>query len=352
MKKSIIVVVVWLFSIHTGNSQTSTDFAFNRYSVTVKRNLNESNTFNLYRGQISVEETENANAILGEVITNDTILRFIPLVPLGLHQDYTVIYNNHITHFSLDLPKSYELQTITDIYPSSKKLPSNVLKWYIKFANPINETNVYNHIRILNQDGDTLSRTFLNIENALVNTDGRLLTLWIEPGRQKRGLIPNQQLGSVFQPGKSYKLIVLKTLKDKQGVSMSNDFIHSFQITEDDRKKPDIKLWEIVSPETSTNDLIMHSNEPLDYGSVLGSIIILDADNKEVFGNWKFTNNEKTLIFKPTDIWSKGKYRIFFNTRIEDLAGNNLKQLFDNKIDDKDHLVHKNTEYILEFNIH
>jgi len=174
----------------------------------------------------------------------------------------------------------------------------------------------------------------LRLENVLISNNATLLTLWIEPGRQKRDLIPNKQLGPVFTNQESYSLVVSKKIKDQKGVSMQKDLIHSFQITDADRVKPTINTWKIDFIEVnSRSNLVIRCNESIDYGSSLGNIVVLDSNDNEVMGDWVLLDQETVLSFNPNQSWKKDTYQIYFDAGIEDLAGNNLDRLFDRQLD-------------------
>ncbi|EZH75581.1 hypothetical protein ATO12_02000 [Aquimarina atlantica] len=331
----VLFVVIVFFTVLEIYSQTSPEFTFNKEYITVKKDVKTSGNFYVYRGEIPKDEFSSINPVLGKLIEEKTSIRFTPLIPFGWNQKYTVVYGDTIEYFVLDIPEEYEYLSVTSIYPSAKTLPSNLLKWYIQFSHPINETHIYDHIRFINAVGDTLPRAALSLENALISNHGKLLTVWVEPGRQKRDLIPNKQLGPVFKNENSYKLVVLKKLKDINGISMHDNFIHSFQITNADRIKPDINSWKIQAPKVNSKSrLLISCHEPLDYGSTQNSITVINTKGEKINGNWQFTDHESTMFFTPLHPWKKGNYNILLQPHIEDLAGNNLDRLFDSEITD------------------
>lgn len=335
VKNPILFVLIIFFTVLEIYSQISPEFTFNKEYIAVKKDVKTSGNLYIYRGEISKDELSNVNPVLGKLIEEKTSLRFTPLIPFGWNQKYTLVYGDTVEYFSLDIPEEYKYLSVTSIYPSAKTLPSNLLKWYIHFSHPINETHIYDYIRFVNATGDTLPRAALSLENALISDHGKLLTVWIEPGRQKRDLIPNRQLGPVFKNENAYKLVVLKKLKDKNGISMQDNFTHSFQITNDDRVKLDVNLWKIQSPKVNSKSHVLIScHESLDYGSTQNSVMVVNVKGEKIDGNWQLINHESTLSFTPLYPWKKGSYNVLFDNHIEDLAGNNLDRLFDSEITD------------------
>ncbi|MEB3346499.1 Ig-like domain-containing protein [Aquimarina gracilis] len=304
--------------------------------IALTETVDSSASFKVYKGELSEKNVHTATPILGSIISKKESSRFTPLIPFTFNQKYTVVYNGVVDYFEINPPKDYERLSIEAIYPSSRKLPSNVLKWYIRFSKSIDQTNPYDHIHFLTASGDTIRKAILNLENALISEDRKLLTVWIDPGRQKRGLIPNQQLGAVFEEGKEYSLVITQEFKDKEGIPLKQNQIHQFIITTSDRKQPNVNSWKIRSPEVGTiSELKIDFKEQMDYGSMLNRITLLNPDKKKVTGDLKLIKNESTLVLKPHKPWIKGEYEIVIDSRIEDLAGNNLNRLFDTKIVDE-----------------
>ena len=86
----------------------------------------------------------------------------------------------------------------------------------------MNPIKIYDHIRFLDDEGKPIDRSILDLGAPLLSADGTLLTVWIEPGRQKRLLGPNRHLGSVFDIEQNYTLHISNTLKDAQGIALEN----------------------------------------------------------------------------------------------------------------------------------
>lgn len=334
-------------------SQNEYDFIFAKDKITILNydNSSENEVF-LFNGEIEEDVIASSTPILGKTIFQKDSLHFTPVVPLGWDRTYTLVYNHTITYFEIPIPKNYDRLFVEKVYPTSSKIPSNILKWYIKFSNPINRNNIYDYFHFINSKGDTLSRAILPLENILINEDKTLVTLWIEPGRQKRKLIPNQLLGSVFTSGESYRIVISKSIKDSNGISMQKDYIKDFLIENADRSQPKISEWNVKIPEKeSFAPLFIQCNESLDYGSVINNISISHKE-QVIKGTWRLLNNEKTIKFIPKNKWQLGGYRINLNQIIEDLAGNNLSRLFDNEIHNSKDINYINQESTIEFSIY
>lgn len=311
-------------------------FSFTSDTITLtKTNNSKKLLFKVYKGTYtSIAETTHKKAILGSYIQNDIDVYYIPLIPFQQNSPYTVVYENEVYPFTIELDAAYKHLQVETVYPNSEILPSNFLKWYVQFSKPINPSKIYDHITLINnRDGTKVDRALLPLETPLVSDDGTLLTLWIEPGRQKRNLGPNERLGEVLTPNESYTLIIDEHLKDRQGIPMEMNFKHSFTVGAPDRKKPSITSWKLQLPLANTKDpIILYHQEYLDYGSLQNTMKITDTSGNIIEGSFNIKANQKSIEFNPLKKWSKQTYILKCKPIIEDLSGNNLKRLFDHDI--------------------
>lgn len=118
-----------------------------------------------------------------------------------------------------------------------------------------------------------------------------------------------------------------------------------------DSLSPNPDLWTIETPQAGTmQSLKIKFHETLDY--VLGkeAVDVYDKDGKILPGEINISGEETTLIFIPLSRWQSGTYSIQSESRIEDVAGNNLNLLFDNDITLKKSDVQKEI-FKIEFRI-
>jgi len=274
-------------------------------------------------------------AIIGSIRRENSSITFVPLVPFNQETNYTVLCDGELLHFSVGKPSDYDPIEIIQIYPSVKQVPANILKWYVRFSRPVNPVKIYEHIHFLDQEGAEIDRSILNLKAPLLSDDGTLLTIWVEPGRQKRLLGPNHHLGSVFEPYKNYTLQIGAALKDMKGVSMDSTIRHSFVTTDVDRKKPSMTNWEIGNLQAHTSDpMTIIIPEQVDYGSLIDSFELY-YHGVRVAGTIEYNSDTFTISFLPDQNWKAGDYTIRLDTHLEDLAGNNLSHLFDRPITQK-----------------
>jgi hypothetical protein len=201
---------------------------------------------------------------------------------------------------------------------------------YVQFSAPMVEGQSLKHVQLLNKKGDTLSGIFLELQPELWNADGTMLTLWLDPGRIKRDLIPNKLMGNPLRQGEEYTLRVSDQWKSKDGLTLDQSYSKSFVVGKRDEATPNIDQWSLHPAKAGTRDpLSIHFPEPLDYSLIQSAISILGDDRKMVSGQIEIFEEEKGIAFTPANPWQTGEYIAHVQSRLEDLSGNNLLRPFD-----------------------
>ncbi len=134
--------------------------------------------------------------VLGSIEIKEKSLVFEPRFPLQAGIEYQVRVRESLQAewFSQSLiiakKKQKPSTTVAQVYPTASTLPQNLLKFYIYFSAPMSQGEAYEHIELLGSDGKPVRLPFLEIAEELWDRDGQRLTLLLDPGRVKRGLVP------------------------------------------------------------------------------------------------------------------------------------------------------------------
>jgi hypothetical protein len=267
--------------------------------------------------------------ILGEysIIEDDVI--FHPLIPLTRGLKYEVQLNDKLLG-EIEIPIANGAPTIVAVYPTQDSLPENLLKFYIQFSKPMQEGKALEYIVLLTHEHDTAKLVFLDLQPELWNNDRTMLTLWLDPGRIKRDLQPNKQMGPPLHKDVHYQLVISKDWMDTEGNSLSQPYKKDFVTVIRDSLSPDIESWAIHLPGKETTDpLEINLHESLDYMLLNNAIRITDSAGKQVPGKMSVKEKEAMLNFIPATAWKPGRYILEVESRLEDLAGNNLNRQFD-----------------------
>lgn len=268
--------------------------------------------------------------------------RFRPVTDLEytVHVDVGILYGTagagtHVVDSTfLFLRVPLEPSTVVAaVYPSTDVLPMNQLRMYIHFSAPMSIGRAYSHIRLVDADtGEDVPDPFTIVEEELWDPDVRRFTLLYDPGRIKRALVPHEEAGLPLRQGRSYRLIVDGGWLDARGAPLVESFAKSFRVVDADRGSPDIATWEMSRPEAATTEALrVRFPESLDHG-LLRSTIQVRQTGVPLQGRVAISDEERVWTFIPDEPWSAGDYTLAVDTDLEDLAGNNLRRLFDRNL--------------------
>src|SRR5476651_1203354 len=191
--------------------------------------------------------------ILGSFVTDWHGVDFEPLIPLSPGLSYDVLLSGKRIARKKVPVNTGEAPKLTAIYPETDTVPENLLKFYFQFSHPMRTGLVLDHICLLDKNKDTMQRVFLNLQPELWDKTGTVLTLWLDPGRIKRSLVLNKELGNPLKTNESYTLVVSQNWKDNRGLSLAQSYTKHFTVGERDGVMPDINKWQINTPKSGTS---------------------------------------------------------------------------------------------------
>ena len=219
---------------------------------------------------------------------------------------------------------------VRQVYPSADVLPENLLKFYIQFSAPMSGGHIYEHIHLRNKDGKSVELPFLEIGEELWNPAMTRLTLFIDPGRIKRGVQPLEEVGPALEEGQSYTLVLDGNWQDAVGVPLKETFRKTFTVGPPDRQPPDPARWKIQPPQPgSVEPLKIVFPKPMDYALAQRVIHVTKASGALVKGDVTLEDEERGWLFRPARAWEAGPHALLVQTTIEDLAGNNIGKPFE-----------------------
>lgn len=278
-------------------------------------------------------------AMAGKHSVDGTSLRFAPRYPLRAGMRYRAVLRPAAATKSVTLEVTVpeaaagKPTEIAHVYPTSATLPENQLKFYIHFSAPMGRGEAYEHLRLLDAKGQKADLPFLELNEELWDASGTRLTLFIDPGRIKRGVKPREDLGPVLEAGREYTLVIDRGWRDATGRPLKSDFQKRFRTTAPVETAIDEKAWKIVPPaHDSKEPLFVKFPRPLDHALVERTLWVTGPDGISIAGNGKAADEERRWEFRPERPWSAGKYQLVVETTLEDLAGNRIGQPFEVEI--------------------
>ncbi|HEV8543734.1 MAG TPA: Ig-like domain-containing protein [Verrucomicrobiae bacterium] len=219
---------------------------------------------------------------------------------------------------------------VTQVYPTADILPQNLLKFYLHFSAPMSRGHIYAYIHLLNETGRQVELPFLEIDEELWSPDMTRLTLFLDPGRIKRGVRPLEEVGPALLPNQSYTLVIDSNWCDATGTPLKSSFEKQFRVTPPDREAPDPKTWRIEAPPAGTRrPLQVIFSKPMDHALALRMITITRSGEKNIDGESSLTEHETRWSLTPAENWAAGSYQLNIRSTIEDLAGNNIGRPFE-----------------------
>ena len=280
-------------------------------------------------------------AIVGTYAINGDALRFTPRFPLkgGLAYRVEIFLpapdrngapSRHENVFELPAPPPPAPAKVVAVYPSASVLPDNQLRFYLHFSAPMRRGEVYDHIRLLNEDGQSVNRPFLEIGEELWDNSGTRLTLLLDPGRVKRGLSPRELLGPVLETGGKYTLVILDSWHDATGQPLAAEFRKEFTAGPPIETALDHKAWKVASPAAGTRGPVaIRFPHPLDRALLGRTIAVESPAGRPVAGEVTIGKEERSWEFRPDEPWTAGKYELVIDTTLEDTAGNRIGRPFE-----------------------
>jgi hypothetical protein len=237
-----------------------------------------------------------------------------------------------VVEFTVD-PKRGEAQEppqVVAVEPSLRRLPENLLKFYIRFSNPMSRGVAYRNLALLDAAGKPIADPFLELDEELWSPDGRRFTLLFDPGRIKRGLKPREEVGPILEEGKTYTLVINAGWPDAVGQALPRETRLTFRAGPADETSPNPSVWRLQPPQAGTREpLRVDFEEPMDAALAERLIVVRDADGRVVGGRPELSREATAWTLSPTTPWRTGYYQLEVGVELEDLAGNSVERPFE-----------------------
>lgn len=274
--------------------------------------------------------TSQQPALLGTVAQGEHRWYFKPRFPFELDQWYraelTLGQISIIHRFRPQSSLIIAAPKVVSVFPNDTLLPSNVLRFYIDFSQPMTQHRAYDYIHMLNQKGDTVSHLFYPADPPLWDPSGKKLTVLLDPGRIKTGLQPNLEWGLGLQSNHQYHLVI-SGIKDYRGNKLAETFSFSFTTTDADHSSPNYRQWHVEVPAAaSTEPLVINFDEAINIAQLPDQIRIV-KDGVD----WPITLKTFALrvALQSKAPWTSGDYELMVFNTLEDRAGNSLRKPFE-----------------------
>ena len=277
--------------------------------------------------------------IAGRYLHENTVLSFTPAFGFSAGQDYVAYIRGddgeELVAFRLATDVASVQATVTEIFPSGETLPENTLRFYIHFTVPMRPGVALDYITLRDASGNADEAAFMRFTQELWNEDRTRLTLLIDPGRIKRGVATNVELGPALLAGHAYSLSVEEGWPSADGNSVLPAFSRLFTVTDPLRELPDVGLWRVTAPCVGTHEpLQIEFDRPFDRHLLVRDIRISTDDGRDIVGSIDVGAGERFWRFTPDSPWGIDSILLNVNPTLEDVAANNFQDLLDHAASD------------------
>lgn len=208
-------------------------------------------------------------------------------------------------------------------------VPSNLLRLYVELSAPMEPGSAYEHVHLIDGDGKEIHDAFLVLREELWSPDHRRLTLLFDPGRLKRGIRANVEMGPPLVAGRRYRLVIDSLWRDARNLPLRGAFRQELRVAGFDSVSPDPARWSISAPRRNTRDALrIEFDEALDHALAMRMIAVVDSRGSRLPGLVTLSESDRVWTFVPATPW-RDDMRLRIDPALEDLAGNNLVRLFD-----------------------
>jgi hypothetical protein len=276
-----------------------------------------------------------AFAVAGESLT------FTPLFPLDPGRQYQVRFDPAaLGEDAGDAPRleanvgrpastAQPSTVVARVYPTGDTVPENMLRMYIEFSGPMGRKSGVEYIKLLDHAGQEIPGAVLPLDYEFWSPDHTRFTVFFDPGRVKKGILPNQEMGRPLEVGRSVTLVISREWRDEHGLPLKEEFRRSFTVGPADERPLDTASWRIQAPASGTRaPAVVTFPEPLDHGLLMRALGVTRA-GQQVDGEIAVDQQETRWTFTPKEPWRTGTYHLLALDILEDLAGNQIGRAFE-----------------------
>ncbi len=277
-----------------------------------------------------------ATPVAGAYSLGRGVARFTPMYPLDPGRRYQVVFADTTSVVTVPAGAPSAPTSVSEVYPSGDVVPANLLRMYVAFSGQMGSRDGQDYLSVADAAGRDLDDALLPLNTSLWNDDRTRFTVLFDPGRVKRGILPNRRAGRPLAQGMTFTLSVRRDWPDAHGRPLVSDFRRTFRVGAAVERPLDPSAWQITAPAAmSKGELVVRFPWALDRGLLARSLQV-STDNSTVDGTvviegavtidkgelgWRFT--------PATRAWLPGAYTIVVRPELEDVSGNRIGRAFE-----------------------
>jgi hypothetical protein len=252
----------------------------------------------------------------------------------------------------MDIARNTPVLLAAQAFPSGALIPENLLRFHLRFAQPVNMVQPGHCVRLRDSTGELIAHPFVDLPQGLWSADAATLTILMHPGRIKHGLRSSVELGLALRADASYYLEIDTHAFTHRTPSGCWQTVHRFNAGPAINAAIDLRGWEVASPPAFTADsLRVRFDRPLDYLSVQTSLLVRDSKGQILDCSITTAADEAQALLTPRANWLPGAYQLLIHPEIEDAAGNRIAHAFEAQIQARGEDAGAGTGYQLPFTV-
>jgi hypothetical protein len=224
---------------------------------------------------------------------------------------------------------------VVQVFPNDVLL-ENQLRIYIHFSAPMGTRSANDHVHLLDDQDREVDDAFLPLDVSLWNADRTRFTLLFDPGRVKRGILPNREKGRPLVSGRRYALVVDREWRDAQDRPLVEAFRREFHVVPAVLAPIIPTEWHLDVPMAGSHDALnVTFPRALDHAIVEKALFVTlvtsatGTEGHPVDGSIAVDDATIRWTFTPRHAWAPGEYRLGAISVLEDPAGNRVGRAFD-----------------------
>ena len=290
-------------------------------------------------------EVDDLPNVSGRYLLLEDEVQFIPHFPFESNVNYRVYFDprplgahpaKEPMTLEFAIPSDQEAQVlsaVTHVFPSCGLLPENLLRFYVCFSNSMQRGRALEQISLLDSYGQPVADALYRPPLELWDRTMQYLTVLLDPGRLKRWVGPNVELGPPLKAGQEYTLEIGSGMTDRYGRPLGAGFRKHFLVSDPLREQIAVKNWKVLPPSTGGREaLVVTFPHSLDWVLLLRTITIRLANGSVIHGQIVVDQCERRWRFVPSSPWVAGVYHIRVQSGLEDVCGNSIAGAFDRSL--------------------
>ncbi|HMC77032.1 MAG TPA: hypothetical protein VKH34_07855 [Vicinamibacterales bacterium] len=289
----------------------------------------------------------DAPPMAGAYAVRDGALRFVPMFPLDPGRPYTVTFDpsavpglgaSEKVTAVLSLPMAAQTApvSVAAVYPTGPTVPANLLRMYVEFSGPMGTRPGQDYIKVIGADGAEIPGALLPLDTELWNGEHTRFTILFDPGRVKRGILPNRAMGRPLEPGTTFTIAIAGTWPDAHSRPLASEFRKTYRVGPAIEAPLATPAWQTTPPPAGSREpLRLTFPAALDHGLLQRALRVVRG-NAAVAGVITVAGGETEWRFVPDAAWTAGDYAIEILPVLEDPAGNRIGHAFESVDPDDD----------------